>query len=276
LCCSRSKMRLWSICLLIVCLVSFSQAQDFLSGFMNILNRFNPFRPQQSSRPSPVFRPSAFFRPRPTFREPVRVVAPVQVPIRQQPASFQPFESFRSQSAPAPQLQSFQTQPAPTQTFQSFEVQPAPPNPPPVSVQTGRGNHVFQGKSYLLSWKEGQSHLSWSQARSYCSRNGLRMVSLDSPAKIEHFLKLVASEGQDYFWTGGRLSSDKRTLTWENGRRETISRGTHPWSFTGLRGPQPDGQGSEDCLGILNNLYNDGVKFHDVGCSHDKPTVCEA
>jgi len=261
---------------LIVFLVPLSQAQNFLSDFMNIINRFNPFRPQQSSRPSPVFRPSAFFRPRPTFREPVRAVAPVQVPIRQQPAPAQTFESFRSQPAPAPQFQSFQTQPTQTQAFQSFQVEAPAPNPPPAPVQTGRGNHVFQGKSYLLSWKEGQSHLSWSQARSFCSRNGLRMVSLDIPAKREHFLQLAASEGQDFFWTGGRLSSDKRSLTWENGRREAISRGVHPWSFAGLRGPQPDGQGSEDCLAVLNNLYNDGVKFHDVGCSHDKPTVCEA
>ena len=64
-------------------------------------------------------------------------------------------------------------------------------------------------------------------------------------------------------------------MIWENGRREGISRGRHPWSFGGSRGPQPDGQGSEDCLAILNNVYNDGVKFHDVGCSHRKPTVCE-
>lgn len=104
----------------------------------------------------------------------------------------------------------------------------------------------------------------------------MRIVSLDSSAKKEHFLQLVGSEGVTFMWAGGRISPDKRTLTWENGRRETIARGSHPWSFTGLRGPQPDGQGSEDCLAILNNLYNDGVKFHDVGCSHDKATVCEA
>ena len=257
-------MRLWSSFLLIVSMASFSHQQDFLSGLRNIFNIFNPFRPQQSSRPSPVFRPSPFFRPRPTFQEPVRAVAPVPQPVRQQPAPVQPFESFRSQSAPAQQFQSFRTQPAPTQTFQSFrnspaqsfQSQPDHSTPPPVRGPSGRGNHVFQGKSYLLSWKEGQNHLSWSQARGYCSRNGLRMVSLDTPAKKEHFLKLVASEGVTYFWTGGRLSSDKRSLTWENGKRETIARGSHPWSFTGLRGPQPDGQGSEDCLAILNNLYN--------------------
>merc|ERR1712203_1140469 len=93
----------------------------------------------------------------------------------------------------------------------------------------------------------------------------------------EHFMRQVASDGSPYFWAGGRLSSDKRTLTWENGRSEGIRKGQHPWSFTGSRGSQPDGgRGSENCLAILNNFYNDGVKFHDVGCSHTKPTVCEA
>ena len=48
----------------------------------------------------------------------------------------------------------------------------------------------------------------------------------------------------------------QRSLTWENGRSEGISKGRHPWSFTGSRGAQPDGQGSEHCLAILNNFYN--------------------
>jgi len=270
-------MRLWSSLVLVVSLVSFAHGQNFFSGLANIINRFNPFRPQQSSRPSPVFRPTNFFRPRPNLRQPVRTVPSFQEPqpIQQQLTPVQPSESFRSQpQASAPQFQSFQAPSAPTQTFQSSSAQPAPQ---PASVSGGgRGNHVFQGRSYLLSWKDGQNHLSWSQARNYCSRKGMRIVSLDNTAKKEHFLGLLASQGVTYMWTGGRISSDKRTLTWENGRRETITRGRHPWSFAGLRGPQPDGQGSEDCLAILNNLYSDGVKFHDVGCSHDKPTVCEA
>ena len=33
-------------------------------------------------------------------------------------------------------------------------------------------------------------------------------------------------------------------------------RGQHPWSFTGSRGAQPDGEGSEHCLAVLNNFYN--------------------
>lgn len=31
----------------------------------------------------------------------------------------------------------------------------------------------------------------------------------------------------------------------------------------------------ESCLAILNNFYQDGVKWHDVACHHLKPFVCE-
>jgi hypothetical protein len=67
--------------------------------------------------------------------------------------------------------------------------------------------------------------------------------------------------------------SDARTLHWENGRSEGISRGSGFWSTGGFSGPQPERGG--DCLAILNNLYNDGIKFHDVSCEHRKATICE-
>ena len=34
----------------------------------------------------------------------------------------------------------------------------------------GRGNHNFEGRSYLLSWREeGRPRYSWAQARDFCS-----------------------------------------------------------------------------------------------------------
>jgi len=55
-----------------------------------------------------------------------------------------------------------------------------------------------------------------------------------------------------------------------------------PWSPTGHTGaPQPDNaeydinKTSEPCLGLLNGIYNDGVKWHDIACYHTKPTFCE-
>ena len=82
------------------------------------------------------------------------------------------------------------------------------------------------------------------------------MVSLDSEAKIEHFLQQVAEDGAPYFWAGGEISKDKTLLRWENGRIERIVKGRHPWSFAGSRGAQPDGHNmSEHCLAVLNNVY---------------------
>ena len=39
---------------------------------------------------------------------------------------------------------------------------------------------------------------------------------------------------------------------------------------------QPDNRdGNEVCIGVLNNFYADGIKWHDVSCHHRKPTICE-
>lgn len=171
------------------------------------------------------------------------------------------------QSAPATALNEI---PAPDMTAVR---QPAVPT---VGSSDSGPNHQWQGRNYLVSWREGRNGFSHSSARSYCRGRGMRIISLDNIQKAQHFLDLVESDRAPYFWAGGRISSDKRTLTWENGRSEGISRGRFPWSTGGSRGPQPDGGfGSENCLAILNNVYNDRVKFHDVGCSHTKPTVCE-
>jgi len=61
-------------------------------------------------------------------------------------------------------------------------------------------------------------------------------------------------------------------VNWPNGRSSVPD-----WSNTGgARRPQPDNrEGNENCVAILNNFYNDGIKFHDVACHHRKPALCE-
>merc|ERR1739844_235155 len=75
-----------------------------------------------------------------------------------------------------------------------------------------------------------------------------------------------------YFWTGGQKSGTNPTVNWPNGARSVPE-----WSNTGgARRPQPDNrEGNENCVAILNNFYNDGIKFHDVACHHRKPALCE-
>ena len=230
-------MRLVFLLVVLLSLTSVCQGQGFLDNVMNLFNRLNPFRLQQSSgsqkpRGPRVLPPSApVFRPR-----------PASVPAPDSMSAPLPFSPQSAQdSGPGPQPANF--------NFGRLTIQPI--------ASPGRGNHNFEGRTFLLSWKEeGRPFFSWQEARDYCREAGMRIVSLDSSAKREHFLDLIGSEGLQYFWAGGRLSPDKTRLSWENGASEAISRGQHPWSFGGLRGAQPDGQGSENCLAVLNNFYN--------------------
>lgn len=56
----------------------------------------------------------------------------------------------------------------------------------------------------------------------------------------------------------------------------------NPFSQTGHKKvPQPDNAEfdingtTESCLSVLNNVYNDGIAWHDVACYHEKPFICE-
>ena len=55
----------------------------------------------------------------------------------------------------------------------------------------GGGNHVWNGQNYLLSWVEGVGDLTWEEAMDYCEANGMRVVSLDTEEKTQHFFKQV-------------------------------------------------------------------------------------
>ena len=143
-----------------------------------------------------------------------------------------------------------------------------------------KGNHQFQGKSYLLTWRMGRNNFDWTGGVRFCQSQGMQLVSLDNKEKTEHFLRLLTSDRAPYFWSGGQVSRDSRSLSWPSGKTEPIARGQvglpisifdvistinsfligyflfslqHPWSFTGRTGPQPDG--GERCLAILNNTY---------------------
>lgn len=56
----------------------------------------------------------------------------------------------------------------------------------------------------------------------------------------------------------------------------------NPWSSTGYSyQPQPDNFElhatgvNESCMVVSNDLYNDGVAWHDMACYHQLPFICE-
>ncbi len=48
---------------------------------------------------------------------------------------------------------------------------------------------------------------------------------------------------------------------------------------SGIRQPdnreEREGGETESCVAVLNNFYGDGIKWHDVACTHEKPIICE-
>merc|ERR1712226_1728355 len=149
-------------------------------------------------------------------------------------------------------------------------------------------NHFWNGKRFIITWLNGDNCKSFTgvQADNYCKAQGGRAVSLDTNEAAEHFLGESARHAQRYYWTGGRLDHKCKVLTWPSGAREGWTEGTRYWSNTGGWEPEPrpqpdnrqellEGGEPETCLGILNNFYADGIKWHDVACHHKKPTICQ-
>lgn len=192
---------------------------------------------------------------------------------------FNPFNFFNRPSRPSSSTFRRPSQPAPT-----FFSRPSSPSGSfsssgsSSSSSSGREEEEYDGKTYLISWRVGQLGFthgggdSWCRGRSNKGKS-YRAISIDNSAEESYFKNLVARENQKYFWTGGNVRG--RSISWPSGKRyDNVD-----WSHTGGARPprpQPDNrEGNEFCVGVLNNFYRDGVKFHDISCHHKKPVICE-
>jgi len=283
--------------------LSVALAQNNNGGFFSgITGAFNNFFGGSSSgsRPAQQQQPP---------RRPVQQQQFQQQQFQPQQQQFQP-QPPQQQFAPRPPVQqgSFQptnTRPAPQPSAPVFRPQsqrvvsqPAPA-PAPQSTRVSGGtslcgaaapNHFWtdprdnKQRGYVATWKIGCTTFQQHEARAYCNSMNMEPVSLDSPAKQDAFNRLIAQDAQRYFWTGGIVDHPNKVVNWANSAATPVpfSASAH-WSHTGGAGlPQPDNRAAgenppnpETCLGILNNFYADGIKWHDVACHHKKPTVCE-
>merc|ERR1712190_599581 len=179
---------------------------------------------------------------------------------------------------------------------------------PEAQYCAGRKNKVgsveFQGKNYWYSWHSDEEVLkkarwNWFTARNYCRKRCMDLVSFESQQEYD-WVKGFINGNVPYFWTSGRLCDfdgcdrpdffPKNINGWfwsANQARLSPTNGSafHDWSGTGGVSPprpQPDNREqiqqngeSESCMAVLNNFYGDGIKWHDIGCHHEKPIICE-
>ncbi|XP_047492265.1 C-type lectin mannose-binding isoform-like [Penaeus chinensis] len=136
------------------------------------------------------------------------------------------------------------------------------------------GNHG--GSQYHYSWRvDGGRKYTHGGAVGYCRQLGgsWQAVSIEDRSESDFINQVIGRENQAYIWTSGT----KRGRSWVWGNGSPVS--NINWSRTGFtRRPQPDNRdGNENCLAILNRFYEgDTITWHDVGCEHTKPVVCES
>lgn len=67
-------------------------------------------------------------------------------------------------------------------------------------------NVEYNGQHYYVQWKNrATAKYTWNQARSSCSGLGMKMISMDNPAKRDHFLNMLERDHYDYFWAGAKI-----------------------------------------------------------------------
>ena len=68
-------------------------------------------------------------------------------------------------------------------------------------------NVEFEGKHYFVQWKNRfATKYTWDGAKNSCARIGMKMISMDNPAKREFFLNMLERDHYEYFWAGGKIS----------------------------------------------------------------------
>ncbi|KAK3863943.1 hypothetical protein Pcinc_030330 [Petrolisthes cinctipes] len=141
----------------------------------------------------------------------------------------------------------------------------------------------------------------WLEARNVCRERCMDAVGMETKQENDMIFNFVNKNNLTYIWTSGRLCDfdgcdradlkPKNILGWFWSNTNTKMAPTNstpsgwnyqPWSQTGHTGAkQPDNaefdinQTSESCMGVLNNIYKDGIKWHDIACYHQKPVICE-
>lgn len=167
-------------------------------------------------------------------------------------------------------------------------------------------HHFFNGHKYAFSWRVPDAgSRTWFFARNWCRDRCMDLVSMETGQENEEMKRIVGREvprGQSV-WTSGRLCNfnddckrpDLQPIKvngwfWATPRIRMLpsdQRGpfrnprgvVNDWSSRGQCGAQPDQcnqRFDEACMSVGNNLFNDGIGWHDETCEdRQKAFICE-
>lgn len=181
------------------------------------------------------------------------------------------------------------------------------PDPEKCAQRPRHFSHRDHGYFYSGDEEEFSGKVDWLEGRNICRRFCMDLVSIETPKENDVIKEFLTSRDLPYIWTSGRLCNfkgcDRPDLQpvsvagwfWSgSGVRMAPTNSTppfwpsQPWSHTGHRSlfeeqdvPQPDNAeflingSTEACMAVFNDVYDDGVTWHDVACYHRKFFICE-
>ncbi|XP_047471523.1 E-selectin-like [Penaeus chinensis] len=99
---------------------------------------------------------------------------------------------------------------------------------------------------------------TWDRANQYCANlgSGWQGISIGTHQEDSLVREAIIEDRLPWIWTSGHIKN--HGFAWASGEEFVDNR-----------------EGNEHCLGVLNNVYDDGVKWHDIACNHDKAIICE-
>jgi len=169
------------------------------------------------------------------------------------------------------------------------------------------GHKLIGGKSYWFSWLSDEAVLkqarwNWFTARNYCRKRCMDLVAIESNTEQNGLGAVMKEDNIEEIWTSARLCDKEvdgceqdrfrpyniRGWFWAStlapmGETNVFSgRKFNGWSQTGKLGKaqpdgilKPDGFGEEACAALLDNAFNDGLKWHDTKCNDRRHIICE-
>lgn len=173
---------------------------------------------------------------------------------------------------------------------------------PAKSCKSLESDFTIDGKNYYFSGFHDaiKTSVGWLDARKACRKYCMDTISVNTQKEFDVVRKLMEDHKIQYLWTSGyvcdyvrcpkdSLPQNINGWSWLDKKTkipptDVIAPGwkENPWSTTGyFKRQQPDNaefevnRVNESCLAILHNVYDDGIKFHDVACYHKKEFICE-
>ncbi|XP_037089883.1 uncharacterized protein LOC119110243 [Pollicipes pollicipes] len=176
---------------------------------------------------------------------------------------------------------------------------------PQADLCASRAKHYnFRGHNYLFSWNtQDAGTRTWFHARNYCRDRCMDLVSMETGEENEQMKRFVENGvgRSQSVWTSGRLcnfnddckredlqpikvngwfwATPRVRMLPSNQKTPFNPRGAiNDWSSAGQCGAQPDQcdqRSDEACMTVGNNVFNDGIKWHDETCHQSKGFICE-